>query len=47
MCDKCEQIETRIQRYLWFIAQGLDRITVERVQEAIRELEQRKDGMHC
>jgi hypothetical protein len=47
MCEKCDQIEITIRRYLWFIAQGLDRITVERINELIRELRQRKESMHC
>jgi hypothetical protein len=47
MCEKCNQIEITIRRYLWFIAQGLDRITVERINELIRELRQRKESMHC
>jgi hypothetical protein len=46
MCDKCQQLETDIQRYRKFVAQGLDPLTVERINELIQELQQRKEAMH-
>lgn len=46
MCDKCQQLETKIQHYLWFTAQGLDALTVERINLLIRELQQSKEVMH-
>jgi hypothetical protein len=38
MCERCEQLEAKIQRYRSFIAQGLDDLTVERIKELIKEL---------
>ena len=41
MCDKCQELETRIHRYRKFVAQGLDPLTVKRINALIRELQQR------
>jgi len=41
MCEKCEQLEIRIQRYRKFVAQGLDSLTAERINKLIEELLQR------
>ena len=46
MCDKCQHLETNIQRYRRLVAMTLDPLTIERVNELIRELEQRKEAMH-
>jgi hypothetical protein len=46
MCDKCQQLEAKIHRYRKFVAQGLDPLTVERINELIQELQQRKETMH-
>jgi hypothetical protein len=46
MCDKCQQLDTRIHRHRKFVAQGLDALTVERINELIQELQQRKEAMH-
>jgi hypothetical protein len=46
MCDKCQQLENTIRHYRQLISQCFDRITVERVNELIRELQQRKEAMH-
>jgi hypothetical protein len=45
MCEKCQQLETRIQRYRKFIAQGLDPAAVERINALIQELQQRKEAI--
>jgi hypothetical protein len=45
MCDKCEQIETKIRRYRRFAAQGMDALTIERINGLILELEQRKEAI--
>jgi hypothetical protein len=47
MCDKCQQLEHTIQHYRRLVSQCLDRMTVERVNELIRELQKRKEAMHC
>jgi len=46
MCDKCEQIEARIHRYRKFVTHGFDRLSVERINALIEELEQHKVEMH-
>jgi hypothetical protein len=46
MCDKCQQLESKIQRYGKFVTQGLDRLTIERINGLIQQLEQEKQAMH-
>ena len=46
MCDKCQQLETKIQHYRMIATQAFDSLTVERIKEFVRELELRKEGMH-
>jgi hypothetical protein len=46
MCDNCQQLESTIKRYRRLVAQCFDSITVDRVNELIRELQTRKDAMH-
>jgi hypothetical protein len=45
MCEQCKEIETKIQRYRRFVAQGLDALTVQRINGLIQELEQRKEAV--
>jgi hypothetical protein len=45
MCDKCKQLENRIQSYRKFIAQGLDPAAVEQINSLIQELQQRKETL--
>ena len=46
MCDKCKQLETKIQHYRMIATQAFDSLTVERIKEFVRELELRKEAMH-
>jgi len=46
MCDKCQQLEKKIQHCRKFVAQGFDKLTVERINELIAELEQRRQQIH-
>jgi hypothetical protein len=46
MCEKCEQLQIRIDRCRRIVAQGLDPLTVERINELIQELQQRRKAMH-
>jgi hypothetical protein len=46
MCEECINLENKIQRYRKFVAQGLDALTVERINGLIKELEQRKASLH-
>jgi hypothetical protein len=38
MCEKCQQLEAKIQHYGMIAAQAFDSLTVERMKEFIREL---------
>jgi hypothetical protein len=46
MCEKCNKLETDIQRYRRLVAMGLDALTTERINSLIQELEQRKAAIH-
>jgi TATA-binding protein-associated factor Taf7 len=46
MCDECDRLEAKIQHYRQFVKQGLDPLTVERINTFVKELEQRKENMH-
>ena len=46
MCDKCQQLETKIQHYRMIATQAFDALTVERIKEFVGELELRKEAMH-
>jgi hypothetical protein len=46
MCDKRQQLESKIQRYRKFAAEGLDPLTIERLSSLIQQLEQEKQAMH-
>ncbi len=46
MCDKCQQLETKIQHYRMIPSESFDSLTVERIKEFVRELELRKEAMH-
>jgi hypothetical protein len=47
MCELCEHIETRIQRYCKVAAEQPDPATAERINEVIEALKQRKEAMHA
>jgi hypothetical protein len=48
MCDKCQQLESTIQHYRRLLSHFFDDpVTVERVNNLIRDLQQRKEAMHC
>jgi hypothetical protein len=47
MCEQCKQFDAKIQRYRSFIAQGLDALTVERINGLILELQQQKEALGC
>jgi hypothetical protein len=46
MCDRCQQLETAIKRYRKFVTQGLDPLTIERINALIKQLVAEKDAMH-
>jgi hypothetical protein len=46
MCDKCQQLETKIQRYRKFVVQGFDKLTIDRINSLIQQLEQEKQALH-
>ena len=46
MCEECTKLDEKIQRYRKFVAQGLDALTVARIQGLIKELEERKASLH-
>jgi len=45
MCEKCQELETTIQRYRRILTTGLDPLTIQRINTLIDELEQRKEAI--
>ena len=45
MCDKCEELDFKIQQCRRFITAGLDAVTVQRIHDWIGELERRKEAV--
>jgi hypothetical protein len=46
MCEKCKQLDGKIQRYRTFITLGLDALTVERINGLVAELRAAKVALH-
>jgi hypothetical protein len=46
MCGQCSKIQEQILHYRGFLKQPFDPLTEQRIKEAIKELEQRKEDMH-
>jgi hypothetical protein len=46
MCDECDKLQANIERYQKIVAQGLDPLTIERINALILQLQQRKDTLH-
>jgi uncharacterized protein YoaH (UPF0181 family) len=45
MCDKCQKFQADIERYQKLMSQGLDALTIERIETLIQELRLRKAAM--
>ena len=46
MCEKCVEIDKRIERYRRLLSGVGDQVTVERFEKAIAELEAEKIALH-
>jgi hypothetical protein len=46
MCEKCRELDQKIEHCNRFIRQGFDALTMERLQNLIAELEQQKKTLH-
>ena len=46
MCEKCDEIDKRIERYRQVERTILDQVTVDRAQEMVAELEAQKAALH-
>ena len=47
MCERCDQLETKIRRARELAAAGFDRLTIERMTQLIEDLQREKDAMQC
>jgi hypothetical protein len=45
MCDKCDEIEKKIAQYYRFLKLALDPLTVERMREAVAQLQKHKEAI--
>ena len=46
MCDQCQQIEGKIRRARKLV-DGMDSLTVERINQLIQDLQRSKDALQC
>jgi hypothetical protein len=46
MCDKCAQLNKRIEHYETMIVSIGDRVTVERLMAMVAELQAQKEALH-
>jgi hypothetical protein len=46
MCEKCDEIDKRIERYRQVERTILDQVTVDRAKEMVAELEAQKAALH-
>lgn len=46
MCEKCDEIDRKIERYRRIQRTILDQVTVDRAKELIAELEAQKAALH-
>jgi hypothetical protein len=46
MCDKCTELDKRIEKYQRMAATILDQVTIERMQAAVQRLEAETKALH-
>jgi hypothetical protein len=46
MCEKCDGIDKKIERYQSIRSQIADQITVDRIKELIAEMQAQKAALH-
>ena len=47
MCDECAQLDKVISQHLRMLRQGFDPLTIERINEAVVDMERQKAALHC
>jgi hypothetical protein len=46
MCEKCTELDEKIEHYRRFASYPFDPLTTERIKDLIAELEQQKKALH-
>jgi hypothetical protein len=46
MCDKCQELEKKIERYRRLASLINDRLTVDRFNQLVKDTEAEKDRLH-
>lgn len=46
MCNKCDEIDQKIEHYRSIVSRLTDQLTNERIAELIADLEKQKAGLH-
>ena len=44
MCEKCEELDSKIEHYERIRASMLDKLTVDRIKELVAEMKKQKPG---
>jgi len=46
MCDKCVELDGKIEHYRWIASKITDQLTLDRIKVLIAQLESRKAALH-
>ena len=46
MCDKCQELDKKIEHYRGLVARVTDQLTKDRVEKLIEEMQARKVAFH-
>ena len=46
MCDKCQELENKIQRYRRLAFSVNDQLTIDRINQLIKDIEAEKTKLH-
>ena len=47
MCNECVQLDKVISQHLRMLRQGFDPLTIDRINEAVADMERQKETLHC
>jgi hypothetical protein len=46
MCEHCQDLQRKIDRYLGFTKQPFDALTIERIRDLVEQMKERLRKMH-
>jgi hypothetical protein len=46
MCDKCKELDDKIEHYERISASITDQLTIDRIKELVKQIKTQKDALH-